>query len=125
MKIERLIYGMQTADGKILMPFSEGVRDLLTQKSIDHIRMLKPHDSRRYLWFKTEQTLAYSVIVEVQDKRSDSDGHRTWVQNQTFLMNIHDFFRCSQQGVNPFQVFEQNLQPEMEVFPEVLSPLNV
>jgi hypothetical protein len=92
LKIERILYGMQTGDGKIRQYESPGVRKLVSQKSINNITRLKPEDSGKYLWFRTEQTVAYPVIIEVVDKNPNHGG-RTWVQNQTFLFNIHELFQ--------------------------------
>ena len=122
MKIERILYGMQTADGKIDMKLTNGVRNILASKNIEYIRQLKPADSNKYLWFKTEQTIAYPVIVEVADK-NPTHGGRTWVQNQTFLVNIHDFIsHFLGNGSNPFNAL---IQPELEKFPDVFDAVNV
>jgi hypothetical protein len=122
MKVERILYGMQTVDGKIAMLKTAGVNNLLTFKNIEYIRNLKPADSRRYLWFKTEQTIAYPVIIDVADK-DPKHGGRTWVQNQTYLVNIHDFLaHIINGGGNPF---EQLIQPELEQFPEFFEPVNI
>jgi len=121
MKVERIIYGMETASGKIRLLKTSGVNDLLTFQNIDYIRNLKPADSGRYLWFKTEQTIAYSIIIEVADQHPDHGG-RTWVQNQTFLVNIHDFLSHFITSNNPFTAF---ILPELEVFPEDFVAINV
>jgi hypothetical protein len=121
MRIERILYGMQTSDGRIISKYTDGVMRMLQPKSRDIIKGLKPEDSHRYLWFKTEQTLAYPVIIEVTDK-DPSHGGRTWVQNQTFLVNIHDFINhYLTTASNPFT---QHLLPEQEKFPDVFEPLN-
>jgi hypothetical protein len=113
---------MQTADGKIAMLKTAGVNNLLTFKNIEYVRNLKPSDSRRYLWFKTEQTIAYPVIIDVADK-DPKHGGRTWVQNQTYLVNIHDFLTHIINGSgNPF---EQLITPELEQFPESFEPINI
>lgn len=121
MKIERILYGMQTSNGKIDMLLSPGVRNLLTSKSIEHIRKLKPEDSHKYMWFPTEQTIAYPVIIEVEDK-NPKHGGRTWVQNQTFIVNIHEFLSHTLNGTNLFSLL---FMPELETFPENLDALNV
>jgi hypothetical protein len=90
MKVERILYGMETTTGKIALLKSPGVNNLLTFKNQEYIRNLKPSDSHRYLWFKTEQTIAYPIITEVADQ-DPKHGGRTWVQNQTYLVNIHEF----------------------------------
>jgi hypothetical protein len=121
MKIERILYGMQTADGKIALLKTPGVNNLLTFKNIEYVKNLKPADSHRYLWFKTEQTIAYPVIIEVADK-DPKHGGRTWVQNQTFLVNIHEFLNYALSGKNPFEVL---IQPELEKFPDQFDPVTV
>jgi hypothetical protein len=104
MKVERIVCGMQTADGKIKMLMTPGVRQLLTQKSIDTIRSLKVEDSHHYFWFPTEQAIAYSIVIQVQDKQPLEKGRRTWTQNQTFIVGIHDFIQHHLNGEsNPFQ----------------------
>lgn len=120
MKIERILYGMQTANGKIALLKTPGVNNLLTYKNIEYIRNLKPADSYQYLWFKTEQTIAYPIIINVEDK-DPKHGGRTWVQNQTFLVNIHEFLtQIFNNGTNPFTSL---ILPELEVFPDVFEPL--
>lgn len=122
MKVERIIYGMQTADGKISLLKTPGVNNLLNFKNIEYVKNLKPADSRRYLWFKTEQTIAYPVIIEVADK-DPKHGGRTWVQNQTFLVNIHEYLTHTLGGKNgnPFEPF---VLPELATFPDI-NPINI
>ena len=122
MKVERILYGMQTADGKIALLKTAGVNNLLSFPSQEVIRNLKPQDSHRYLWFPTECTIAYPVVVEVADK-DPKHGGRTWVQNQTFLVNIHEYLThtlCS--SSNPFEAL---IKPEYDRFPEHFEALNV
>lgn len=119
MKVERYLYGMQTANGKIEIVKTSGVNNLLTSKSQESIRKLTVEDSRKYLWFKTEQTVAYPVVIEVSDKL---DGGRTWVQNQTFLVNIHEFISYALAGKNPFEAL---VQSEFERFPDEFNAVNV
>jgi hypothetical protein len=115
MKIERILYGMQTGDGKIELLKTSGVNSLLSFKSQDIIRNLKPKDSGKYLWFKTEQTIAYPIIIDVADK-DPKHGGRTWVQNQTFLINIHEFLSyVLNNNENPLNAY---VLPEQEKFPE-------
>jgi hypothetical protein len=121
MKIERILYGMQTADGKIALLKTAGVNNLLSFKNIEYIKNLKPTDSRRYLWFKTEQTVAYPIIIDVADK-DPKHGGRTWVQNQTFLVNIHEFLAHALSNGNPFELF---VLPELGKFPEDFTALTV
>jgi|WetSurMetagenome_2_1015567.scaffolds.fasta_scaffold189616_1 hypothetical protein len=124
MKIERILYGMQTSDGKIAFLKTSGVNTLLQFKSIEYIRTLKPKDSKQRLYFKTEGTLAYPYVVEVADKHPDHGG-RTWVQNQTFLVTINDFLDYVQAGKNPFQIFEGLIQQSYEQFPQFFEAVNV
>lgn len=121
MKVERILYGMQTADGKIALLKTPGVNNLLSFKNIEYIRNLKPADSHRYLWFKTEQTIAYPIIIDVADK-DPKHGGRTWVQNQTFLVNIHEFISHALSGKNPFEAL---VQSEYERFPDEFNAVNV
>jgi hypothetical protein len=121
MKVERILYGMQTADGKIALLKTSGVNSLLTSKSIETVKNLKPKDSKQYLWFKTEQTIAYPIIIDVADK-DPKHGGRTWVQNQTFLVNIHEFITHALSGVNPFEAL---IHSEFEVFPDEFNPVTV
>ena len=121
MKVERLLYGMQTGDGKIALLKTPGVNNLLSFKQIEYIKGLTPKDSRQYLWFKDAQTIAYPIIIDVADK-DPKHGGRTWVQNQTFLVNIHEFLTYTLNGKNPF---EPLIQPELETFPDQLDPLTV
>jgi hypothetical protein len=121
MKVERILYGMQTADGKISLLKTAGVNNLLSFKNIEYIRTLKPADSRRYLWFKTEQTIAFPVIIDVADK-DPKHGGRTWVQNQTFLVNIHEYINYTLSHSNPFDAF---IEPEIEKFPDTFEPITI
>jgi hypothetical protein len=121
MKIERILYGMQTGDGKIALLKTAGVNNLLSFKNIEYIKNLKPADSRRYLWFKTEQTIAYPIIIEVADK-DPKHGGRTWVQNQTFLVNIHEFLTYALSNGNPF---ETHILGEQSTFPDTFNPITV
>ena len=124
MIVERILYGMQTADGKIFTKYSNEsrIQQMLMPKSRALIHSLKPKDSGKYLWFKTEQTIAYPIIREVTDQHPDHGG-RTWVQNQTFLVGIHDFLtHYLNNSANPF---ESLMLPELEEFPEFIEPLNI
>lgn len=121
MKVERILYGMQTADGKISFCLTSGVRSMLSQRSIDYIRNLKPQDSKKYLWFKQEQTIAYPVIYDVADT-DPKHGGRTWIQNQTFLVSIHDFISYVLDNGNPFASL---VQPELSTFPDFFEPINI
>ena len=122
MKVERILYGMETATGKIALLKTPGVNNLLTFKNQEYIRNLKPQDSNQYLWFKTEQTIAYPVIITVADQ-DPKHGGRTWVQNQTFLVNIHEFI--SHTLGNGGNIFEKLVSPEYQQFPDDFNALQV
>ena len=122
MKIERILYGMETTTGKIALLKTPGVNNMLSFKNIEYIRNLKPADSHRYLWFKTEQTIAYPVIIDVADQ-DPKHGGRTWVQNQTFLVNIHEFI--SHVLCNGGNMFEKLVMPEYQFFPDDFNTLDV
>lgn len=124
MKIERILCGMQTIDGKIFTKYSPGAKDALQPKSRERIKQLRPEDSFKALWFPTEQTLSYSIVILVVDKDPEHGG-RDWYQNQTFLVNIHEFIACVQTGKNPFELFKANAFGELETFPETLTALTV
>jgi hypothetical protein len=122
MKIERILYGMQTSDGKILSKYTDGVLKLLQPKSRESIKALQISQSRKPLWFKTEQVLAYPIIIEVEDKHPDHGG-RSWVQNQTFLVHLTDFLEYAlNNGSNPF---EKLTMGELDKFPESFDSLEV
>ena len=122
MKIERILYGMETTTGKIALLKTPGVNNMLSFKNIEYIRNLKSADSHRYLWFKTEQTIAYPVIIDVADQ-DPKHGGRTWVQNQTFLVNIHEFI--SYVLCNGGNMFEKLVMPEYQFFPDDFNTLDV
>ena len=122
MKVERILYGMQTHDGKIMLLKTPGVNNLLTFKNIEYIKGLKPADSKSYLWFKTEQTIAYPVIYEVADQ-DPKHGGRTWVQTQVFLVNIHDYLTYTLSGSNT--PFTNYILPELDKFPEFFDPIQI
>lgn len=122
MKVERILYGMQTADGRIDLLLTAGVRSILTQKSIEYLKQLKPVDSNRYLWFKAEQVIAYPIIRDVTDQ-DPKHGGRTWVQTQVFLVNIHDYLTYTLSGSNT--PFTNYILPELEKFPEFFDPIQI
>ena len=121
MKVERIFYGMQTSNGKISLVKTSGVNNLLSYRNIEYIKGLKPVDSHKYLWFRTEQTIAYSVIIEVEDK-DPKHGGRTWVQNQTFLVNIHDFLTHFIDHNNPFADL---VLSEVDVLPDTFNAITI
>lgn len=118
MKIECILCGMQTSNGKILAKYTDGVVDMLMPKSRDVVKSWRVQDSRKPKIFKTEQVLAYPVIIEVADK-DPAHGGRTWIQNQTYLVNIPEFIiHTLNNGGNPF---ESLVLPELEVFPDITA----
>ena len=124
MKIERLFYGMYTATGKIdQLMSSYRVRNLISARNIEYIKELKPSDSRKYMWLPTEQTIAYPIIIEVEDKRKGKGG-RSWVQNQTFIMSIHDYIMATQDH-SFLSLVEPHVLPELEEAPSSFDAINV
>jgi len=111
MKVERIFYGM--VNGKIDMLTTDGVRNLISYKNLEYIRNLTPADSGKHLWLKTEQTVAFPAIIEVED----NDG-RTWVQNQTFLVNIHDYLEATAK-----KIFTPYIMPKLTEIPASFDPI--
>jgi len=122
MKVESILYGMQTSNGKIDLLLTPGVRNMLSQKSIETIRKLTPADSGRYLWFRAEQVIAYPTIISVVDQ-DPAHGKRTWVQNHTLLVNIHEFLSHYLTGSG--NIFTAHVLPEQKVFPEFFDSINI
>lgn len=114
MKIQRFLYGM--FDGKICLLKTDGVNKILSDKNFQYLRNLQPEDSDKYLWLPTEQVVALPHIETVSDK----DG-RTWVQNQTLLIPIHDYIQLT----NPIQALSKFFLPILDQPPESLEPLKV
>ncbi len=117
MKVERVFYGM--VNGKIDELTTAGARNLISYKNLEYLRTLKPEEFRKgkHLWMPTEQTVAYVVAREVVDKR-EGKGGRSWVQIQTFLVNIHDYLESTAK-----QVFEPYIMPELEEWPRQFDPI--
>ncbi len=114
--IERIFYGM--VNGKITMDKTPGVNTLLSDKSIEYIRNLGVEASDRYLYFKQEQVIAYPKIIPVFDE----DSKRSWVQNETRLMSVHDFLEASNVG----KILWQNQQfIEIKELPDQFNSLTV
>jgi hypothetical protein len=99
MKIERIFYGM--IKGRIILQKTAGVNKLLSDANITYIRNLTVKDSDRYLYFKNEQVIALPKIINVFDEKSK----RSWVQNETRLIAVHDYFELT----NPSKVLFQNV----------------
>jgi len=126
MKIERLLFGMQTADGKILAKYTSGVLSMLQPKSRQSIQALTAKDNGKKQIFPTEQVIAVSIIRNVAVK-DPKQGGKTFHQNQTFLTTKADFINhYLTTGTKPFMaIVEENLLSELEKFPESFEPINV
>lgn len=118
MKIERYFYGMFPKTGKIGELMTSNVRSLIGQKGIEYLKALRPEDSHRYIWFP-QGVIAYPVIIDVQDER-EGKGGRTWVQNQTLLMGIHDYIQATIDGV-----FTSHALPTLKDYPEEFKVITV
>jgi hypothetical protein len=114
MKIERFFYGM--IDGKIYQFKTDYLRAVLSDKNFEALRNVTEEDSDKYLWFPSQQLVALPRIITVADK----DG-RTWVQNQTLLIGIHDYLHMT----NPSKHLSGFFVPELTEVPEVFEPLEV
>jgi len=114
MKIERFFYGM--IDGKIYQFKTDYLRAVLSDKNFESLRNVTEEDSDKYLWFPSQQLVALPRITTVADK----DG-RTWVQNQTLFVGIHDYLRMT----NPSKYLSKFFVPELKEVPEVFEPLEV
>lgn len=115
MKVERVFYGM--VNGKIDELTTDGVRNLISYKNLEYLRTLKPEDSGKHLWLKSEQTIAFPIVREVKDMR-EGKGGRTWVQIQTFLVNIHDYLNDTAK-----KIFEPYIMPELTELPKQFDPI--
>lgn len=114
MKIERFLYGM--IDGKIYLLKTNGVNKLLSDKNFQYLRNLKEEDSDKYLWLPTEQVIALPHIKTVSD-----DNGRTWVQNQTLLIPIHDYIKLTK----PHEIFHKFFESVLNKPPEVFERIKV
>jgi hypothetical protein len=113
MKIQRFIFGM--FDGKVTLVKTDGVNQILSDKNFQYLRNLTPEDSDKYLWLQTEQVIAFPHITVTEDKNG-----RTFVQNETLLIPIHDYIQLT----NPKQIFT-NLFQNRDSVPEKLEPLEI
>lgn len=97
MKIYWFRYGM--FDGKISLTKSDELNTVLSDKNFQRLRNLTEQDSKKYLWLPSEQLIALPHVTLAEDK----DG-RTFVQNETVLIGIHDYLRLSDpnQLLSPF-----------------------
>lgn len=123
MKIERLYYGMFTGTGKIGLMLTPKVRSLVQPQNIEYIKALQPEQSKRYLWLPSEQVVAYPVVTEVKDER-EGMGNRPWVQNQTFIMTVHDYISATQQQ-SFLSLVEPHILEPLEDYPESWNALTV
>lgn len=114
MRIQRFLYGM--FDGKICLLKTDGVNNILSDTNFQKLRKLTPEDSDKYLWLPTEQVVALPHIETVED-----DDGRTWVQNQTLLIPIHDYIQLT----NPIQLLSKFFLPVLAEVPKSLEPLEV
>jgi hypothetical protein len=114
MKIERFIYGM--FNDKILLLKTDGLNQVLSDRNFQRLRNLTPEDSDKYLWLPTEQLIALPHIKTVEDKNG-----RTFVQNETLLIRIHDYIHLS----NPNQLLSPFFNGNWEKIPEKLEPINI
>ena len=88
MKLYWFRYGM--FDGRISLTKSDGLTAILSDRNFQRLRTLTKDDSGKYLWLPSEQLIALPHITTAED----NDG-RTFVQNETFLIGIHDYLRLS------------------------------
>jgi len=114
MTIERFRYGM--FDGKIVLAKTDGLAAILSDKNFQRLRTLTEEDSGKYLWLPTEQLIALPHITTVEDK----DG-RTFVQNETLLIPVHDYIRLS----NPNRLLASYFTSEWKSNPEKLEPIKI
>lgn len=112
MKIERFKYGM--FDGKIVLEKTDGLNEVLSDRNFQRLRNLTVEDSDQYLWLPSEQLIAFPHITKAEDK----DG-RTFVQNKTLLIGIHDYIQLT----NPNQVFSPFFKSKWN--PEKLEPIRL
>jgi len=114
MKIERFLYGM--IDGKIWLLKTDGLNAILSDKNFQRLRDLTEEDNEQYLWLPTEQLVAFPHITIVTDK----DG-RSFVQNETLLIGIHDYIQLS----DPKRLLAPYFNSEWKSVPEKLEPLTI
>jgi len=113
-KVERFLYGL--IGDKIYLLKTDDVNDILSPKNLEILRNLTEEDSDKYLWLPTEQLIALPHIIKVSD-----DNGRTWVQNQTLLITIHDYL----QFTDPHHLFKKYFLPRLTHLPEKFEPLEI
>lgn len=114
MKIERFIFGM--FNGRVELAKTHGVNQILSDQNLHYLCDLTLEDSDKYLWLPTEQVIALPHITTVED----NDG-RTFVQNETLLIPIHDYIQLT----NPTKIFLPYFHSSLESIPEKLEPLEI
>src|SRR4030067_2722314 len=112
MRIERFLFGM--FDGHIGLIKTSGVTSLITDASFQFLTGLIEDPENGYYWLPTEQVVAFPHIITVHD----GDG-REFVQNETYLIPIHDYIKLTNTVARFPQVSER------EFLPETLEPLEV
>lgn len=112
--MERFVYGM--FNGKIYLLKTEGVDNILSNKNFHYLKNLTEEDNNKYLWLPTEQLVAVPHITTVEDQ----DG-RTWVQNQTLLIKIHDYLQLT----NPHLLLSKFFLSLTNELPENFDPIIV
>jgi hypothetical protein len=103
-------------NGRVELAKTNGVNQILSDQNFQFLRDLTLEDSDTYLWLPTEQIVALPHITTVQDK----DG-RTFVQNETFLIPIHDYIQLT----NPTKIFSPHFHSNQQSIPEKLEPLEI
>ncbi len=86
---------------KIILLKTEGV-------SFQFLRKLTPQDNNLW-WLPTEQIVAVSNVHEVNDNNG-----REWVQNETFLIPIHDYLNLTK----PHELFKNLFMATITEQPE-------
>jgi len=99
-------------DGKIILLKTVRVNEIMSDTSLQFLRKLTHTDPTEW-WLSTEQVVALSHIEKVQD----GDG-RSWVQNQTLLIPIHDYIRLTRDN------FTKYFEPILNKLPEIFEPIN-
>ena len=89
---------------------------MLSEKNFQYLRNLKEEDCDKYLWLPTEQIIALPHIITVTD-----DNGRTWVQNQTLLIKIHDYLQLT----DPYKLFSKFFLPSLGDLPENFEPIEI
>ena len=113
MKIERFFYGM--VDGKIILLKTDRVNEILSDANFQFLRKLTADDVNEW-WLPAEQIVALSHIETVND-----DNGRTWVQNQTLLIPIHDYIKLTK----PHNLFHRFFDPVILDTPKTFEALNI